>query len=115
MPRPSSPDPGASRCRAAAFSASSSASSPRFLKYLPFDAFGKLFALLGIPEPMHLITVAERKSRGLQSIPVTLYQVDGRSHVIDVYPSKGWSSDVRVHGTGTLTTGTRTRTSRSPR
>lgn len=78
---------------------------PRFLMHATFGAFDKVAALLGSTEPAHWITMAERKSRSLRSVPVSLYEVDGRTYVIDILPSKGRTRDVPRPGTGTLTTG----------
>jgi hypothetical protein len=78
---------------------------PRFLMHATFGAFDKAAALFLGAEPAHWLTMAGRKSRHLQSIPVGLHQVDGRSYLIDILPSKGWSSDLRIPGPGTLTTG----------
>jgi hypothetical protein len=69
-----------------------------------FGATDKVAALMGA-EPGHWLTMASRrKPRDLHSVPVRLHQVDGRSYLVDILP-KGRSSDLRIPGPGTLTTG----------
>jgi hypothetical protein len=79
-----------------------------FMLHLASDATDKLVSLFGgNAEPTYWLTMPDRKSRGLHSETVTLYQVDGRTYLIEVFPSKGkgWSSRARIPGKGTLTTG----------
>jgi hypothetical protein len=73
----------------------------------------RIAALMGSTGPLHWLTV------GPYSEPVGLYEIEGRTYLIDIHPprvegwnyligprsSKGWASEARVHGRGTLTTG----------
>lgn len=71
-----------------------------------FGAFDKAAALFLGAKPAHWLTMAgQHKSRHLRSMPVGLHEVDGRNYLIDILPSKGWSSDLRLPGPGTITTG----------
>jgi hypothetical protein len=80
----------------------------QFVLRLMSDATDKLSALLGVDAgSTHWLTMTDRKSRGLHSETVTLFQVDGRTYLIDILVSKGkgWSRHMRLPGKGTLTTG----------
>jgi hypothetical protein len=79
--------------------------SLRFMQRLMRDAPGKLSSVLGIgTRPTHWLTMADRDSRAPRSVSVSLYQVDGRTYVIDILASKGkgWSRRMCVPGNGTL-------------
>jgi hypothetical protein len=78
---------------------------PQFMQRLMREAPGKLSAILGVgTRPTHWLTMADRDSRGPRSVSVSLYQVDGRTYVIDILASKGngWSRRMCVPGSGTL-------------
>jgi hypothetical protein len=70
-----------------------------------FGAIDKVAALLGSTEPLHWLTMAEPNARHLRSEPVDLYEIDGRTYIIDIHPSRGWASRMRSPRQGTLTTG----------
>jgi hypothetical protein len=61
--------------------------------------------LLGATEPLHWLTMARRNSRRLRSEPVDLYEIEGRTYIIDIRPSQRRVGDVRVPVQGMLTTG----------
>jgi hypothetical protein len=69
-----------------------------------FGTIDKVAALLGAAEPLHWLTMARRNSRRLRSEPVDLYEIDGRTYIIDIRPSKPRVGDVRIRAQGTLTT-----------
>jgi hypothetical protein len=70
-----------------------------------FGAIDRVAALMGATEPLHWLSMARRSSRRLRSEPVDLYEIDGRTYIIDIRPSKRGAGDVRVPARGTLTTG----------
>ena len=79
-------------------------SSP--LQRAVFAAIDKVAALLGASEPLHWLTMPGRNPRRWRSEPVDLYEIDGRTYLMDIYPSRGWVG--RMSGRtarGTLTTG----------
>ena len=78
---------------------------PGRLPHTAFRIIGKVSALLGRPGPLHWLTVTGRESGNQRSVTVTLYEVDARTYVIDLAPFRGWATDVRASGRGTLTTG----------
>ena len=73
----------------------------------------RIAGLMGSAGPLNWLSV------GRYSEPVGLYEIEGRTYLIDIQPgrvegrhyligprsSKGWASEARVHGRGTLTTG----------
>jgi hypothetical protein len=69
-----------------------------------FGTIDKVAALLGAAEPLHWLTMARRNPRRLRSEPVDLYEIDGRTYIIDIRPSKPRVGDVRIPARGTLTT-----------
>lgn len=80
----------------------------QFVGRLVSDAAGKLSALLGVgTRPTHWLTMTDRESGRPRSASVSLYQVDGRTYVIDIHAStaKGWSGRLGVPGKGTLSGG----------
>lgn len=80
----------------------------QFTQRLMSDVTGKLSALLGVgTRPTHWLTMTDRKSRRPRSVSVSLYQVDGRTYVIDTLAAtgKGWSKRLCVPGKGTLSGG----------
>jgi len=88
---------------------------PRWSFDLTFGLIDKVAALFGAESPLHWLTL------GRTSSPVSLYEVDGRTYVMDVIVPKGrwqgpdgrhgwglgtsWATEVRAIGRGTLTTG----------
>jgi hypothetical protein len=81
--------------------------------HLMSDATDKLSSLLGLGTPSaHWLTMTDRKARGLHSETVTLYHVDGRIYVIDIFVSKGkgWSRHMRIPGRARSPPGAPTRT-----
>jgi hypothetical protein len=80
-------------------------SPPRFLSHVVFGTIDKVAALLGATEPLHWLTIARPNSRDLRSEPVSLYEIDGRTYILDIQPSKGWTRDVKGPVQGTVTTG----------
>jgi deazaflavin-dependent oxidoreductase (nitroreductase family) len=58
--------------------------------------------------PMHLLTVAGRKSGLPRTIPVTPVVVDGVRYIVQAYPNSDWVKNVRAAGHGLLTRGRRT-------
>jgi len=77
---------------------------PSPVRHLVFGTIDKVAALLGATEPLHWLTTARRNSRRLRSEPVDLYEIDGRTYIIDIRPSKRGVGDARVSAQGTLTT-----------
>ena len=77
---------------------------PSPLRHLVFGAINKVAALLGATEPLHWLTMARRNSRRLRSEPVDLYEIDSRTYIIDIRPSRREAGDVRAPAEGTLTT-----------
>jgi hypothetical protein len=66
-----------------------------------FGTIDKVAALLGATEPLHWLTISGRNVRRLRSEPVDLYEIDGRTYIIDIRPSKRRAGPAQ----GTLTTG----------
>ena len=77
---------------------------PSRLRHMVLGTIDKVAALLGTTEPLHWLTVARSGSRRLRSEPVDLYEIAGRTYIIDIRPSKRQVGDVLVPAQGTLTT-----------
>lgn len=75
----------------------------RFARVM-FWVLEKVTALFDGPVPLHWLTIAERESGDPRSVTVGLYEVDGRTYIVNNLPSHGWTDDVRASGRGTLTT-----------
>jgi hypothetical protein len=114
---------GVTRGRSGIGAIMTSMRSARFL-HASFWGIGKASALLGRPGPLHWLTIAGRNPGSQRSLAVSLYQVDGRTYIVDLVPFRGWAidvrpfrgqasdlrgtgwaSDVRAASRGTLTTG----------
>jgi hypothetical protein len=78
---------------------------PRSLRHPVFRAIDKVAGLLGATEPLHWLTMSGDNSRRPHSEPVDLYEIDGRTYILDIRPSKRWSSYLSVSAQATLTTG----------
>jgi hypothetical protein len=77
---------------------------PSPLRHLVLGTIDRVAALLGASEPLHWLTMARPNSRRLRSEPVDLYEIDGRTYIIDISPSRRGADDARTPAQGTLTT-----------
>jgi len=77
---------------------------PRSLRHTVFGAIDKVASILGA-EPLHWLTMAEPNGRHRRSEPVDLYEIDGRTYLIDIHPPRDWESRTRAPRRGTLTAG----------
>ena len=77
---------------------------PSPLRHLVWGTIDRVAALLGATEPLHWLTMARRNSRRLRSEPVDLYEIDGRTYIIDIRPSRPGTGEARTPVQGTLTT-----------
>jgi len=77
----------------------------RPLSHLTFGTIDKVAKLMGASEPLHWLTMPGRNPRRMRSEPVDLYEIDGRTYIMDIYPAKGWVSRISGPAQGTLTTG----------
>jgi deazaflavin-dependent oxidoreductase (nitroreductase family) len=61
---------------------------------------------IGLPiGPMHLLTVAGRKSGLPRTTPVAPVVVNGECYIIQAYPNSDWVKNARTAGRGLLTRG----------
>lgn len=81
---------------------------PRYLK--PLNKFMMTVHKLGIPTgPAMVLTVPGRKSGRLRSAPMTPFDFQGRRYGVAFYPAGDWAANARDAGTGTLTSGRKSR------
>ena len=78
---------------------------PSPLRHLVFGTIDQAARLLGAGDPLHWLTTPGRNPRHPHSEPVDLYEIDGRTYIIDIRPSTPRAGDVRAPAQGTLTTG----------
>jgi deazaflavin-dependent oxidoreductase (nitroreductase family) len=81
---------------------------PRYVKML--NTFMMAVQRLGIPTgPAMVLTVPGRKSGQLRSTPMTPFDFRGGLYVVAFYPAGDWAANARAAGTGTLTSGRKSR------